>query len=93
MMESLKIEKGMALDEVISILTRALVEFLIHLVVAFLVFYAGRFIIRKIFGLVQRMMVKRKVDPSITTFVLSGIQITLYFLLIITVVGILGIET
>lgn len=92
-MESLKIEKGMALDEVISILTRNLVEFVIHLVVAILVFYAGRFIIRKIFNLVKKLMIKRKVDPSITTFVLSGLQITLYFLLVIIVVGILGLET
>ena len=89
----LKIEKGMAFDEVISILTRSLVEFLIHLLVAVLVFYAGRFIIKKIYNLVQKMMTKRKVDLSITTFALSGIQITLYFLLIVVVVGILGIET
>lgn len=92
-MDSLKLEKGMAFDEVISILTRNLVEFVIHLVVAVLVFYVGRFIIRKIYGLTQKLMIKRKVDPSITTFVLSGIQIVLYFLLVIVVVGILGIET
>ena len=92
-MESLKIEKGMALDEVISILTRNLVEFVIHLVVAVLVFYAGRFIIRKIFNIVKKLMIKRNVDASITTFVLSGLQITLYFLLVIVVVGILGLET
>lgn len=83
----------MALDEVISILTRNLVEFVIHLVVAVLVFYAGRFIIRKIFNFVKKLMIKRNVDASITTFVLSGLQITLYFLLVIVVVGILGIET
>ncbi|MDE6146180.1 MAG: mechanosensitive ion channel [Muribaculaceae bacterium] len=92
-MESLKLEKGMAFDEVISILTRNLVEFIIHLTVAVLVFYAGRFIIRKVFNMTQKLMTKRKVDPSIMTFVLSGIQITLYFLLTIVVVGILGIET
>lgn len=92
-MESLKIEKGMALDEVISILTRNLIDFAIHLVLAVMVFYAGRFIIRKIFSLVKKLMVKRNVDPSITTFVLSGLQITLYFLLVIIIVGILGLET
>lgn len=89
----LKIEKGMALDEVISILTRTLVEFCIHLVVAVLVFYAGRFIIRKIYALVEKLMTKRHVDTSIISFTLSGMQIVLYFLLIIIVVGILGIET
>lgn len=88
-----KFEKGMALDEVISILTRNIVEFCIHLVVAVLVFYAGRFLIRKIYNLVSRLMTKRHVDASIMTFVLSGVQIVLYFLLLIIVVGILGLET
>ena len=89
----LKIEKGMALEEVISILTRSLVEFCISLVVAILVFYAGRFLIRKIYGVVSKLMNKRHVDASIMTFVLSGVQIVLYFILIIIVVGILGMET
>ncbi|MDE6428447.1 MAG: mechanosensitive ion channel [Muribaculaceae bacterium] len=89
----LKIEKGMALEEVISILTRSLVEFFISLVVAILVFYAGRFLIRKIYGVVSKLMTKRHVDASIMTFVLSGVQIVLYFILIIIVVGILGMET
>lgn len=89
----LKIEKGMAVEEVISILTRSLVEFCISLVVAILVFYAGRFLIRKIYGVVSKLMNKRHVDASIMTFVLSGVQIVLYFILIIIVVGILGMET
>ena len=89
----LKIEKGMAVEEVISILTRSLVEFFISLVVAILVFYAGRFLIRKIYGVVSKLMNKRHVDASIMTFVLSGVQIVLYFILIIIVVGILGMET
>lgn len=92
-MENLNFEKGMALNEVISILTRNAVDFCIHLVVAALVFYAGRFIIRKIHGFVRRLLLRRKADPSISSFVLSGVEITLYFLLIIVVVGILGIET
>lgn len=92
-MDFLKIEKGMALDDFISIVTRSLVEFVIHLAVAILVFYAGRLIIRRIFALTQKLMVKRNVDPSITTFVLSGLNIALYFLLVIVVIGILGIET
>ena len=89
----LKIEKGMAVEEVISILSRSLVEFCISLVVAILVFYAGRFLIRKIYGVVSKLMNKRHVDASIMTFVLSGVQIVLYFILIIIVVGILGMET
>ena len=38
-------------------------------------------------------MVNRNMDPSLTTFVLSFIKMVLYFILIITVIGILGLET
>ncbi|MDE6176910.1 MAG: mechanosensitive ion channel family protein, partial [Paramuribaculum sp.] len=38
-------------------------------------------------------MVRRNVDKSLSTFVLSLVQIVLYFILIVTVIGILGINT
>lgn len=38
-------------------------------------------------------MTKRRMDASLTTFVLSLIKMVLYFILIITIIGILGIET
>ena len=38
-------------------------------------------------------MLKRHVEPSLTTFILSLIRIVLYFILLVTVIGILGIET
>lgn len=89
----MEIEKGMAFDEVITILTRNIVEFCIHLLVAVAVFYLGRFIINRLYRLVKKILLRRKADPSISSFVLSGVQIVLYFLLIIVVVGIMGIET
>lgn len=92
-MNEIKFEKGMALDEVISLLTKNLVEFCIHLLVAIVVFYVGKFLIRKIKTLARKIMEKRHADPSIASFVLSGVDIVLYFLLIIIVVGIMGIET
>lgn len=85
--------KGLGFDEAVSKIANALVNFGFKLLIAILVFYVGRFIIRKIHKFVFRMMTSRKMDPSLTTFVLSLVKMTLYFILIITVIGILGIET
>ncbi len=93
MEEALKIEKGMALNDFLSVIAHQAVNFCIHLVVAIVVFYVGRFIVRKINALVKNILTKRNADPSIASFVKSAIEITLYFVLIIVVVGIMGIET
>lgn len=93
MNEALKIEKGMALNDFLSVIAHQAVNFCIHLVVAIVVFYVGRYVVRKINAFVRNILVKRKVDPSIASFVKSAIEITLYFVLIIVVVGIMGIET
>lgn len=63
------------------------------LIKALLVFIIGRFLISMINKLVQRVMLKRKIDPSIKSFVGSLIHITLMILLIVSVVGALGVQT
>lgn len=93
MNEALKIEKGMALNDFLSVIAHQAVNFCLDLVVAIVVFYVGRYVVRKINAFVRNILVKRKVDPSIASFVKSAIEITLYFVLIIVVVGIMGIET
>lgn len=85
--------KGLGFDEVVAKLANGLVSFAFKLAAAILVFYVGRFLIRKLYKWVFKIMTHRSVDASLTTFTLSLIKISLYFILIITVVGILGIET
>lgn len=85
--------KGLGFDDAISNIANGLVQFAFKLFIAILVFYVGKFIIKKIYGLVYSIMVNRKVDASLTTFVLSLVRIVLFFILIVTVVGIIGIET
>ncbi|MCI7286034.1 MAG: mechanosensitive ion channel [Parabacteroides sp.] len=60
---------------------------------ALLVFIVGRFLISMINKLVQRVLLKRNIDPSIKTFVGSLIHIILMILLIVSVVGALGVQT
>lgn len=83
----------MSLDELLNQLVSNCVKFAINLAIAILVFYAGKFIITRIYRLVGTVLLRRRVDPSLTTFILSTIKIILYFILIVTVIGILGIET
>ncbi len=91
--EALSEFKGLSIDESIAKIANGLVSFGFKLLIAILVFYVGRFIIRKIYKATLSVMTRRKMDPSLTTFVLSLIKMTLYFILIITIIGILGIET
>lgn len=85
--------KTLSFDDLIEKLAHSAVNFAVNLAVAIFVFYLGRFIIRKIFRLVSTIFVRRKVDKSLATFILSLINIVMYFILIVTVIGILGIET
>lgn len=85
--------KGLSIDDAISKIANSLVDFAFKLLIAILVFYIGRFIIKKIYGFIRTVMVNRKMDASLTTFVLSLVNMLLYFILIITIISILGIET
>ena len=85
--------KGLSLDDAIEKIANGLVSFGFKLLIAILVFYVGRFIIKKLYKMTLKVMTGRKMDASLTTFVLSLIKMVLYFILIITIIGILGIET
>ena len=85
--------KNFSFNDFISDLSQRLVNFAIDVAIAIVVFYIGKFIIRRIYRIVTSVLVRRHVDNSLTTFILSFIRIVLYFILIITVIGILGIET
>lgn len=85
--------KGLSLDHILDKLCNTLVDFGFKLLVAIVVFYIGRFIIRKLYSFTRRVMERRGTDPSLCTFLLSLLKITLYFILVVTVIGILGLET
>lgn len=85
--------KDLSFNDAITKIANSIVDFAFKLVIAIAVFYIGRFLIRKIISFVHNLMENRKVDLSLATFVRSFIQIVLYFILTVTIVGILGIET
>ena len=85
--------KNMSLDQIINALVSDIVHFALALAAAILVFYIGRFIITRLYNLTDRILRRRNVEASLLTFVLSFVRIVLYFILIVAVIGILGIET
>lgn len=91
--EGLEQLKDFSFNDFISDLSQRLVNFAIDVAIAIIVFYVGKFVIRRIYRIIASILVRRQVDNSLTTFILSFIKIVLYFILIITVIGILGIET
>ncbi|MBQ4366957.1 MAG: mechanosensitive ion channel, partial [Muribaculaceae bacterium] len=78
---------------VITNLSNQIISLGLRIVAAIFIFYVGKFIINKIYSVVRAIMVAKNFDKSLITFLLSFIRITLLFLLIITVIGVLGIET
>ncbi len=91
--ESWSLLKGLTLDDALSKIANSVVDFTFKLLIAVLVFYVGRFVIRKLYRLLNSIMTARDTDASLKTFVLSLVNITLYFILLVTIVGILGVET
>lgn len=64
-----------------------------NLVVAAIVYFIGRYLVRFIITVFTRMLQRSKVDPTLYTFLNSIINVVLWFVLLIIIIGILGIET
>ena len=85
--------KYLDLGSLVTSLSIQLVSLGLRILAAIVIFYIGKFIINKIYSVVRALMVRKDFDRSLISFLLSFIRITLLFLLIITVIGVLGIET
>ena len=84
---------NLPLDAVINKLIDLVVSFGGRLLVAIIVFFIGRWLIKRIINLIVKGMQRRKVEASLFSFTRSMVKITLYFLFVIIIIGILGIET
>ncbi len=69
--------RDMSFDDLIQNLISDMVRFAISVAIAVVVFYAGRWIIRRIYSMVESILRRRQVEASLTTFVLSFVNIVL----------------
>ena len=85
--------KYLDVGSLVTSLSSQIISLGLRILAAIAIFYIGKFIINKIYSVSRAIMVAKGFDRSLTSFLLSFIKITLLFLLIITVIGVLGIET
>lgn len=79
--------------ELLSTLINWGIELLLKIAIIIVVWYVGRWIIRKLVKLLDRVLVSRKADVSVRNFIGNMLSILLTVLLIIIVVDILGLNT
>ena len=83
----------MSLEDIIQIVTHSVVEIALKILVALVIYFIGRWLIRAMRRFLNRIFEKRDVDISLRSFLQSFVQISLTLFLIIVIVGILGIDT
>ena len=64
-----------------------------NLIAAVVIYIIGKWIIRKVNSIVSKLMRKKHVEASLQTFLESIVNVSLWLLLIIAIVSVLGIET
>lgn len=91
--ESLGTLKALAGTDAMQHIASSLVNFTFRLAIAIGVFLLGKFLIKRLYKWLRKVLIHKGTDASLTSFVLSLVKITLFFILIISVIGILGLET
>ena len=79
--------------ETYSMLGQWAIGFCKDLVVAVIVFIIGNWLIKWTKKLVKKMLLRSRIEPSLTTFLTSIVNVVMWLTLIIIVISILGIET
>lgn len=64
-----------------------------NILAAVLIYFIGSYIIKRILKISTKLMEKKQMEASLFTFLNSLLQIVLYFILIIAIISVLGIET
>ena len=79
--------------ETYSLLGNWAISFCKNLIVAIIVYFIGRFIIKWLNKLITKMLKRSNVDPSLYSFLTSIVSVVSWLLLLIVIISILGIET
>lgn len=72
---------------------KMLIEYSPKLITAFVILFLGLYAIRLINRLIRKIMIKRELDPTLSTFLADSLLWALRFLLFVTFISKLGIET
>ncbi len=81
------------ISHILSYLSEIAMQFCMDLLIAIVVFYAGRWILKHVVNLVDISFEKRQVDTTVRSFVRSLVKVACYAVIIIAIVQILGVDT
>ena len=81
------------LDEIVKTISKSAIEIVLKIILALVIYYLGRWIIRHIKKTITRIFDKKGVEVSLESFLLNLVNISLTLILITIIVGILGIDT
>ncbi|MDD2419297.1 MAG: mechanosensitive ion channel [Bacteroidales bacterium] len=91
--EKLSTISSMPANELLASIWALVVPFAMNVLLAVVIYVAGAWLIKKAKRLTRLVMEKKEIDPSLRSFLLSFISISLNILLVIIIIGILGINT
>ncbi len=80
-------------DQLLSSLGELLIPFGLKILSAIIIYFFGVWLINKLKKLTRSLMDKREVDVSLRSFIISFISVALNILLLLTIIGVLGINT
>ncbi len=85
--------KSMPLEDAMKFITKGLLSFGWNLLIAVIIFFIGRWIIRYLDRVLERIFMRRNVEISLSKFVRSFVRVVLYTFLVIAIIKKLGIDT
>ena len=85
--------KGMTVEDAFSFILKSLADFAWDIFIAILIFLVGRWIIRYIDKILNKVFVRKEVEISLAGFIRSFVKGALYVVLIITLVKKVGVDT
>jgi small conductance mechanosensitive channel len=92
-MEELQVETLSSCQKIVDSFIEQGASWGLAIIKALLIFAVGKLLISLINRLVRGLLRKRGVDPSVQSFTGSLVNVTLIVLLIVSIIGVLGIQT
>lgn len=85
--------KSMPFEDALEFVTKGLLDFGWDILIAVAIYIVGRWIVRYLDRLLERIFTRRDMEVSLAKFIRSFVRTALYVIIIITIVRKLGIDT
>ncbi len=85
--------KSMPFEDALEFVTKGLLDFGWDILIAVAIYIVGRWIVRYLDRLLERIFTRREMEVSLAKFIRSFVRTALYVIIIITIVRKLGIDT